>query len=159
VNAPKFLIQPLAIDIDAKFLSIGELSCKYDVTLRALRFYEKRGLLIPIRRGQTRLYDSAQVERLKLILKGKDLGFTLTEIVELLTSRELEPADGVEFGLDDQTIIDQLAVLEQRHNEINKAIETLKDALNRNRKRALPPVFEIAGNGRFLKRSDASRLN
>jgi DNA-binding transcriptional MerR regulator len=132
VNAPKFLTQPLSIDIDAKFLWIGELSCKYDVTLRALRFYEKRGLLNPIRRGQTRLYDSAQVERLELILKGKDLGFTLTEIVELLTSRELEPADGVEFGLDDQTIIDQLAMLEQRHNEISKAIKTLKDALNRN---------------------------
>jgi DNA-binding transcriptional MerR regulator len=138
VNAPKFLSQPLSIDIDAKFLSIGELSCEYDVTLRALRFYEKRGLLNPVRRGQTRLYDSAQVERLKLILKGKDLGFTLTEIAELLTSRELEPAGGVEFGLDDQTIIDQLAMLEQRHNEIIKAIKTLKDALNRNRKRASP---------------------
>jgi DNA-binding transcriptional MerR regulator len=141
VNAPKFLTQPLFKDVDAKFLSIGELSRKYDVTLRALRFYEKRGLLTPIRRGQTRLYDSAQVERLKLILKGKDLGFTLTEIVELLTSRELERADDVEFGLDDQTIIDQLAMLEQRHNEINKAIKTLKDALNRNRKRASPPAM------------------
>ena len=104
------------------------------------RFYEKRGLLNPLRRGQTRLYDSAQVERLKLILKGKDLGFTLTEIVELLTSRELGPADGVEFGLDDQTIIDQLAMLEARHDEINKAIKTLKDALNKNKMRASSPV-------------------
>ena len=74
-----------------------------------------------------------------MILKGKDLGFTLAEIVELLTSRELEPADGVEFGLDDQTIIDQLAMLEDRHNEINKAIKTLKDALDRNRKRTSQP--------------------
>ena len=139
MNAPEFVTQPLSRDTDANFLSIGELSCKYDVTLRALRFYEKRGLLNPLRRGQTRLYDSRQVERLKLILKGKDLGFTLTEIVELLTSKELEPADGVEFGLDDQTIIDQLAMLEQRHSELNKAIKTLKDALDKNRKRAPQP--------------------
>ena len=59
--------------------TIGDLAREFGVSLRTLRFYEDRGLLKPQRAGASRLYDGAQRARLELILKGKQLGFTLAE--------------------------------------------------------------------------------
>lgn len=59
--------------------SIGELSKEFDVTPRAIRFYEEQGLLAPKRAGLTRIYDYKDRIRLKLILRGKRLGFSLAE--------------------------------------------------------------------------------
>ncbi|GAA0682944.1 MerR family DNA-binding transcriptional regulator [Marinobacterium maritimum] len=63
--------------------SISELSAEFDVTTRSIRFYEDQGLLHPSRRGQTRVYSSQDRVRLKLILRGKRLGFSLAETKEL----------------------------------------------------------------------------
>ncbi|MBV8840465.1 MAG: MerR family transcriptional regulator, partial [Alphaproteobacteria bacterium] len=60
--------------------TIGELSREFGVTLRALRFYENKGLITPQRDGLNRLYSQGDRTRLALILKGKKLGFTLGEI-------------------------------------------------------------------------------
>ncbi len=57
--------------------TIGELSREFGVTLRALRFYENKGLISPHRDGLNRLYSQGDRTRLALILKGKKLGFTL----------------------------------------------------------------------------------
>ncbi len=65
-------------------LSIGDLSRELDVTTRAIRFYEDQGLLAPRRQGQTRVYGPRDRVRLKLILRGKRLGFSLAEIRDLL---------------------------------------------------------------------------
>ncbi|CAM3527940.1 MerR family transcriptional regulator [Parendozoicomonas haliclonae] len=59
--------------------SISDLAKEFDVTPRAIRFYEEQGLLNPERRGQTRIYSPSDRVRLKLILRGKRLGFTLEE--------------------------------------------------------------------------------
>src|SRR5436853_6685752 len=64
--------------------TIGELSRDFGVTLRALRFYENKGLISPQRDGLNRLYSQADRNRLALILKGKTLGFTLGEIREMI---------------------------------------------------------------------------
>ena len=64
----------------AKLYTIGDLAREFGVTLRTLRFYEDRGLLSPRRDGTARIYDARDRERLSVILKGKQLGFTLTEI-------------------------------------------------------------------------------
>jgi cobalamin biosynthesis protein CbiD len=69
-------------------MSIGDVSRLYGLSLRALRFYEERGLLLPLRRGVTRLYDGKTRARLELILKGKQLGFTLTEIRRMIQETE-----------------------------------------------------------------------
>lgn len=66
--------------------SIGDVAREFGVSLRAPRFYEDRGLH-PRRRGTTRLYSEGDRSRLQMILKGKRLGFTLTEIREILSSR------------------------------------------------------------------------
>jgi DNA-binding transcriptional MerR regulator len=69
---------------DARTFSIGELARELDVTTRTIRFYEDMGLLTPRRRGQTRIYSPADRVRLKLILRGKRLGFSLAESRELI---------------------------------------------------------------------------
>jgi DNA-binding transcriptional MerR regulator len=64
--------------------SIGDLSRELHVTTRAIRFYEDQGLLAPRRQGQQRIYGPRDRVRLKLILRGKRLGFSLAEIREML---------------------------------------------------------------------------
>ncbi len=67
-----------------KTYSIGELCAEFDVTPRALRFYEQKELLSPIRDGQRRIFTHADRARLILILRGKRFGFSLNEIKDLL---------------------------------------------------------------------------
>jgi DNA-binding transcriptional MerR regulator len=59
--------------------SIGELAKSMDITPRSIRFYEEQGLLNPTRVGQNRIYMKKDQVRLKLILRGKRLGFSLAE--------------------------------------------------------------------------------
>lgn len=68
--------------------SIGELSREFDVTPRAIRFYEDQGLLAPRRDGQRRIYTARDRTRLKLTLRGKRLGLSLSEIKELIDMYE-----------------------------------------------------------------------
>jgi DNA-binding transcriptional MerR regulator len=81
----------LAIDA-LDLLTIGEMSERFGITLRALRFYEARGLLSPQRAGSVRLYGPTDTRRLALILKGKHLGFTLTEIRAMVATDSGEAA-------------------------------------------------------------------
>jgi DNA-binding transcriptional MerR regulator len=109
----------------AELFTIGELSRIYGVTLRALRFYEQRGLLAPARKGAARFYDSTQKDRLQMILKGKHLGFTLTEISDLLETEPGRPkADG--FTLDEKMVLSQLRHLEERRADLEQAICELR---------------------------------
>ena len=64
--------------------SIGDLSREFRVTTRTIRFYEDQGLLSPARDGQNRIYRARDRVRLKLILRGKRLGFSLKEINKLI---------------------------------------------------------------------------
>ena len=64
--------------------SIGDLSREFGVTTRTIRFYEDQGLLSPNRNGQNRIYQARDRVRLKLILRGKRLGFSLKEINKLI---------------------------------------------------------------------------
>ena len=68
--------------------SISELAREFDVTPRAIRFYEDQGLLSPRRDGQRRIYTLRDRTRLKLTLRGKRLGLTLSEIRELIDMYE-----------------------------------------------------------------------
>ena len=64
--------------------TIRDLAGEFDITPRTLRFYEEKGLLTPEREGQNRIYDSADRTRLRLILRGRKLGFTLQESADLI---------------------------------------------------------------------------
>ena len=71
-----------------RLFTIGDMARAYRVTLRALRFYEDRGLIRPIRHGVSRFYDAAARARFETILRGKQLGFTLTQIYAMLPKEE-----------------------------------------------------------------------
>ena len=64
--------------------SIGDLSREFGVTTRTIRHYEDEGLLSPTREGQNRIYQARDRVRLKLVLRGKRLGFSLKEIKDLI---------------------------------------------------------------------------
>jgi DNA-binding transcriptional MerR regulator len=63
-----------------RFYSTTQLAEECGVTARTIRFYESRGLLQPQRAGATRVYTHSDQARLKIILRGKRLGFSLDEI-------------------------------------------------------------------------------
>lgn len=75
-----------------KSYNISELSAEFDITTRSLRFYEEKGLLHPLRQGQNRVYSAADRVKLKLILRGKRLGFSLEESKEIIEM--YNPAQG-----------------------------------------------------------------
>lgn len=98
--------------------TISELAKEFDVTTRTIRFYEDEGLLHPERRGQQRIYSPKDRVLLKLILRGKRIGFTLAESRELF---ELyNPAEGNVTQLNRmlEKIAEKRAVLEQQLNDI-----------------------------------------
>ena len=68
--------------------TIGELAKEFDLTTRAIRFYEDCGLLSPLRNGRKRIYTPRDRTRLKLTLRGKRLGLTLAEVKELVDMYE-----------------------------------------------------------------------
>jgi len=85
--------------------SISELAREFEITPRAIRFYEDQGLLAPRRDGQRRIYTPRDRTRLRLTLRGKRLGLTLSEIRELI--------DMYEPGRDQRPQLERfLAVLE-----------------------------------------------
>ena len=91
--------------------SISELAREFDVTPRAIRFYEDQGLLAPRRDGQRRIYTPRDRTRLKLTLRGKRLGLTLSEIRELI--------DMYEPGRDERPQLKRfLAVLESHRQSL-----------------------------------------
>ena len=91
--------------------SISELATEFEVTPRAIRFYEGHGLLAPRRAGQRRIYSPRDRTRLKLTLRGKRLGLTLSEIRELI--------DMYEPGRDERPQLARfLAVLESHRTSL-----------------------------------------
>jgi len=106
--------------------TIGEMARAFGVTLRTLRFYEDRHLLRPRRAGNARYYGGVDRARLAMILKGKHLGFTLSEIAELIGADDGVARSEFEERLQPAQIVDQLSHLERQRREIDEAIELLK---------------------------------
>ena len=114
---------------DERFMTIGELAREFQISLRTLRFYEDRGLLHPLRSGVTRLYSSRDRLHLQLILKGRRLGFTLTEIGTLLSDQDL--AGEAHLRLAPDQIRAQISHLERQRETLDAAIAELRLAETR----------------------------
>lgn len=127
---------PVEADADGEF-SISDLARDFGVTLRTLRFYESRGLIAPARSGMTRIYSARDRARLALILKGKQLGFTLVEIRAMLANEEAKGAAGGKatsvggLQLSRDQIVEQLELLRSQRAEIEGAIAELEASLAR----------------------------
>ncbi|MCW2307084.1 MerR family transcriptional regulator [Rhodobium gokarnense] len=105
--------------------TIGELAREFDVTLRTLRFYEDKGLINPRRRGTTRLYSRRDRARLKLVLMGKRVGFSLEEIRNMLGLYDLRDGEVSQMRAALDRFQEQIAHLEAQKRDIEQAIEEL----------------------------------
>jgi DNA-binding transcriptional MerR regulator len=105
--------------------SIGELARDFGVTLRALRFYENKGLLSPQREGLNRLYSLRDRDRLELILRGKKLGFTLNEIQDLIAAEEGGPTDPTTLNLSREKCLEQIELLQKQKAELDEGLAEL----------------------------------
>ncbi|QWD91700.1 MerR family DNA-binding transcriptional regulator [Polynucleobacter sp. MWH-Braz-FAM2G] len=119
--------RPKTTKNSSKF-TIADLANEFDVTHRAIRFYEDQGLLSPVREGknaQVRMYSGADRTRLRLILRGKRLGFSLAEIKEILDINLYNKPGGSILQL--ERFIGTLA----KHREaLERQMEDLNDQLN-----------------------------
>lgn len=109
-----------------RVLTIGDLAREFGVSLRTLRFYEDRGLLSPKRVGSARLYGARDRARLALILKAKHLGFTLTEIADLLDEKGDGALGSRGLALTLAQVDTQLARLEAQIREVDQQIAKLR---------------------------------
>lgn len=122
---------------DARGFTISDLARDFGVTLRTLRFYESRGLIAPARSGMTRIYSARDRARLALILKGKQLGFTLIEIRAMLANEDKKAGAAEKSAavgglhLSREQIVEQLDLLRSQRAEIEDAIKELEGALAR----------------------------
>ncbi|EKF73071.1 transcriptional regulator [Alcanivorax hongdengensis A-11-3] len=111
--------------------SIGELAREFDVTTRTIRFYEDQGLVSPARRGQTRVYSPADRVTLKLILRGKRLGFSLAESKELIGMYQPSGDNRHQLLALQRKIQQRREQLEQQRRDIHALQQELDDAEQR----------------------------
>jgi DNA-binding transcriptional MerR regulator len=111
--------------------SITDLAREFDVTSRTIRFYEDEGLIAPARRGQTRIFSARDRVRLKLILRGKRLGFSLEEIREIIDLYDAEPGEEGQLRHFLAKIGERRAALEQQRADIAETLGELAEVEER----------------------------
>ena len=107
--------------------SIGELASDFDTTLRTIRFYEDQGLLTPERAGTARVFRDRDRVRLQLILRGKRLGFTLTEIAHILGLYDETPGERGQLKFLLADIAQRRAVLLDKRRDLDETLTELDD--------------------------------
>lgn len=108
--------------------SISDLAHEFGVTTRTIRHYEDLGLLSPRRSGQTRLFDNSDRTKLKLILRGKRLGFTLEESREIIEMYDPEGNNVEQLQRLLEAIQAQRERLSRQLDDIAKMIRDLNEA-------------------------------
>jgi len=102
-----------------RYFTITQLTQEFDITTRTLRFYEAQGLVSPNRRGRQRLYTPGDRTRIKLILRGKRLGFSLNEIKEMIEMYGSAPGEAGQLRL----LLDRIAARREELLEKQRDIE------------------------------------
>ncbi|HVM81905.1 MAG TPA: MerR family DNA-binding transcriptional regulator [Stellaceae bacterium] len=111
----------------ARLYSIGDLASEFAVSPRAIRFYEDQGLLKPQRIGGNRVYVHGDRARLKLILRGKRLGFSLADIKEMLDLYSVDPDHLEQLRVSLAKGRARIAELERRRAEIVATLAELRE--------------------------------
>ena len=105
--------------------TISELAREFGVTTRTIRFYEEKGLVKPQREGQKRLYSPADRVRIKLILRGKRIGMTLQESVELIDMYDPQRNNTQQLQSLISTVSERRASLLQQKKDIDDMLTGL----------------------------------
>ncbi|MDU8909920.1 MerR family DNA-binding transcriptional regulator [Aestuariicoccus sp. MJ-SS9] len=112
-----------------RIMTIREMCDAYEVTPRTLRFYESKELIFPKREGQKRLYSKRDRARLKLILRGKRFGFSLEDIRQLLDLYHMGDQQQTQMVKTYELAQQRLDDMMRQRDELNVAIEELKDQM------------------------------
>ena len=104
---------------------IADLAREFDVTTRTIRFYEAEGLIAPARRGQHRIFTARDRVRLRLILRGKRLGFSLGEIREIIDLYDRAPGEAGQLRFFLGKIRERRADLERQRTDIAETLAEL----------------------------------
>ena len=110
----------------AETFSIADLAREFDVTHRAIRFYEDEGLLSPARDGMRRVYSKRDWVRLKLILRGKRLGFSLAEVREMLELYDSAPDERPQLEKFVGALTARREQLERQREEIEEVLGEIR---------------------------------
>lgn len=104
---------------------IAELAREFGVTARTIRYYEDHGLIAPVRAGQRRVYSARDRVRLRLIMRGKRLGFSLGEVREMLDMYDADRSEVAQLRLVLERIADRRASLRQQQRDIDAMLGEL----------------------------------
>jgi DNA-binding transcriptional MerR regulator len=119
----------MSVETGEDLVRIGEMAKKYGVTLRTLRFYEDKGLLNPQRDGSTRLYTRRDKARLKLILLGRKVGFSLRDVKQMMDLYDPTGSNTKQLKLALDKSEKQLARLQKQRALIEDAINELSGSM------------------------------
>jgi len=108
--------------------TIRDLTKEFEVSARTLRFYEEKGLLAPGRNGEKRLYSRRDRARLRYVLMGKRVGFSLEEVREMLDLYDLGDGRHTQLQVALAKFQERVARLEDQRAEIDRAIAELARA-------------------------------
>ena len=117
---------PGAASLDKTF-TISELSKEFGITTRTIRFYESRGLITPERIGTSRRYSKRDRARLILILRGRNLGFTVEDAGDYLALYDSDPGQVAQTKLLLDKVQAAITNLKTKRDDIDKALSDLDD--------------------------------
>lgn len=133
---------------------IRELAEEFGVTPRTIRFYEAEGMLSPLREGQRRVYRPRDRTRLRLILRGRRLGFALAEVREIVDLYDAPPGEVGQLELLIDRIAGRRAELEAKRRDIDATLREL-DAVEANCRARLKDIGSNGGAPAPARRGSA----
>lgn len=110
-----------------KYYTITELTREFGVSTRTLRFYEDEGLIHPERRGRTRLFRPADRRLIQEILRGRRIGFTISEIREIIQVYKDPPGEMGQLELLMKKVNEKREDLRQKRRDIDETLAELNN--------------------------------
>lgn len=117
----------LAQDGVSHSYTISDLSAEFGITPRTIRFYESRGLIAPERAGTQRRYSKRDRARLILILRGRNLGFSVEDVGQYLALYDADPGQIAQTRMLLEKVTAAITDLEKKRADIDAALSDLRD--------------------------------